>query len=170
MECEHIAGDVVEFGTAEGKSAAYMASLTNKKIWLYDSFEGLPEPDPDEHADSIFVKGAMSIPQEVTLNHFSNNRLPKPTLVKCWFESVKPEDLPEQIAFAHLDGDFYKSIKDSLAIVWPRLTRGGKMVIDDYNHGGLPGVKKAVLEFVAKEPLAQLETRHGLVSCWIWKA
>ena len=66
---------------------------------------------------------------------------------------MKPEDLPEKIAFAFLDGDFYESIKDSLKLVIPKMVEDGALVIHDYSNPALPGVKKAVDEFVTSKSL-----------------
>ena len=56
----------------------------------------------------------------------------------------------EQIAFAFLDGDFYESIKDSIKLVAPKMSDGGVMVVHDYTNPALPGVKRAVDEWMQK--------------------
>ena len=63
------------------------------------------------------------------------------------------EDLPIQIAFAFIDGDFYQSIKVSLSIVERRMMPGGIIVIHDYNNPALPGVAKAVDEWLVGKNL-----------------
>jgi O-methyltransferase len=57
---------------------------------------------------------------------------------------LEAEDLPDKIAFAFLDGDFYESIRDSLRLVGPRMSEGGVIVVHDYTNPALPGVRKAV--------------------------
>ena len=54
--------------------------------------------------------------------------------------------MPEKIAFAFLDGDFYESIKDSLRLVIPKMSRDGVIIVHDYTNLALPGVKRAVDE------------------------
>ena len=92
------------------------------------------------------------------LNNFKKNLEP-PIIHPGWFEETLPNGLPESIAFAHLDGDFYDSIKVSLEYIYPRLSQGAICLIDDYadpdiydgwNH--LPGVKVACDEYLADKP------------------
>ena len=70
-----------------------------------------------------------------------------PVIKKAWFKDLTPDDLPSEIAFAFLDGDFYESIRDSLKLVMPRMNNEGIIVVHDYNNPALPGVKKAVDEW-----------------------
>ena len=70
-----------------------------------------------------------------------------PVIKKAWFKDLVESDLPEKIAFAFLDGDFYESIRDSLKLVVPKMVRGGVLVVHDYTNPALPGVSKAVDEF-----------------------
>lgn len=55
----------------------------------------------------------------------------------------------EQIAFAHIDVDIYKSIVDCLDFIWPRLSSGGVIVFDDYGFPTCPGARQAVDTFFA---------------------
>ena len=71
-----------------------------------------------------------------------------PVIKKAWFRDLASEDVPERIAFAFLDGDFYESIRDSLRLVVPRMSEGGVIVVHDYNNPALPGVRRAVEEWV----------------------
>jgi O-methyltransferase len=70
---------------------------------------------------------------------------------KGWFNELSPKDVPKQIAFAFLDGDFYESIHTSLKLVWPRMVSGGIICIDDYKRDALPGVERAVSDFFGKD-------------------
>ena len=78
---------------------------------------------------------------------FLHANLPVPVIKKAWFSGLTPDDLPERIAFAFLDGDFYESIRDSLKLVVPKMSEGGIMMVHDYTNSALPGVKKAVDEW-----------------------
>ena len=74
--------------------------------------------------------------------------LPVPVIKKAWFKDLTSNDLPERIAFAFLDGDFYESIRDSLRLVGPRMAKSGVIVVHDYTNPALPGVKRAVDEWM----------------------
>ena len=71
-----------------------------------------------------------------------------PVIKKAWFKDLVYEDLPEQVAFAFLDGDFYESIRDSLKLVENKMAAGGIIIVHDYNNPALPGVMTAVDEWL----------------------
>jgi O-methyltransferase len=149
LQSEALNGDIVEFGTYKGTTAMLMTSLSNKKIWLYDSFSGLPEKHALDGFDRSFESGKFAVPVNILLDNFKQSSLQEPTVVKKWFNDLTDSDLPKRISFAHLDGDFYESIFKSISLVYPRMSKGGRIIIDDYNYKALPGVKAAVDEFMS---------------------
>lgn len=149
-------GDVVELGCYEGTSALFEARMLermspDKKLWLYDSFVGLPEKTKEDVSalGEAFTAGALKASKAVLAKNFVKAGLKIPEIKRAWFYELDPEDLPEYICFAFLDGDFYESILDSLKLVWPKMTMGGVIVVDDYQNPKLPGAKQAVDEFFA---------------------
>lgn len=172
-----VPGDVVELGCYRGLTAILLQktlqSLNSKKqLHLYDSFEGLPEKseldlvDSDKHMrkcdfkDNRRVgKGWFAVGEEELKANFAEYEVPLPAIHKGWFSDTLPEALPEQIAFAHLDGDFYESILHGLEAIYPRMQTGGVIVLDDYcdveitgKQSSLPGVKRACDAFFADKP------------------
>ena len=121
-----------------------------KKLWIYDSFEGLPEKSmEDESALGVdFKKGELFVTKREVKNRFLRAGLSVPVIKKAWFEELTESDLPEKIAFAFLDGDLYESIKSSLRLVGPKMINGGVIIIHDYDNLALPGVRKAVDEWL----------------------
>ena len=120
-----------------------------KKLWIYDSFEGLPEKsEVDESVLGLaFRGGELAVTKREVKERFLRAGLPVPVIKKGWFADLTEADLPERIAFAFLDGDFYESIRDSLRLVVPRMALGGVVVVHDYSNPALPGVRKAVDEW-----------------------
>lgn len=120
-----------------------------KKLWIYDSFEGLPEKNSmDESVLGVdFKKGELTVTKREVKERFLRAGLPVPVIKKAWFRDLSGDDLPERIAFAFLDGDFYESIRDSLRLVAPRMSEDGVMIVHDYTNLALPGVKRAVDEW-----------------------
>lgn len=120
-----------------------------KKLWIYDSFEGLPEKsDCDESVLGVDFKGGeLFVTKREVKGRFLRAGLPVPVIKKGWFSDLTSADLPERIAFAFLDGDFYESIRDSLRLVTGRMMDGGILVVHDYTNPALPGVKRAVDEW-----------------------
>ena len=163
-----VKGDFVELGCNTGDSSVLIKKLlqaydSDKKFSVYDSFEGLPSAKP---VDGTFYKeGYCETSEDVLRENFKIYNLPLPEIHKGWFQDTLPNGLPEQIAFAYLDGDFYDSILVSLRYVYPKLTPGAICLIDDYcdpqiNQKGwnrLPGVKKACDEYLADKPEKKIE-------------
>ncbi len=120
-----------------------------KRLWIYDSFEGLPEKNiADESVLGVdFREGELFVTKREVKERFLRAGLPVPVIKKAWFCDLSDGDLPEKIAFAFLDGDFYESIRDSLKLVGPRMSGGGVVIVHDYTNPALPGVKKAVDEW-----------------------
>ena len=126
-----IGGDIVELGCYEGGSAVEMQRYVVKNspertLWLYDSFEGLPEKTEEDRSPlgSLFQAGVLKAAQSRLKRNFVKAGLPIPEITRAWFYELDPEDLPDNIALAFLDGDFYESIMDSLKLVWPKMSHG----------------------------------------------
>ena len=157
------AGAVVEFGCYIGTTTLFMRRLLDnydqsqeRQLYAYDSFNGLP-PKTEQDASGTgeqFQAGELAVSKKQFLQEFHKARLTPPVTVKAWFNELTPEQLPAEIAFAFLDGDFYESIIDSLRIVWPRLVPGGIITIDDYQKSALPGVERAVRDFFQDKAVA----------------
>lgn len=147
----NIPGDVVEFGCYSGTTSLFIQRLliakkSDKKFYVYDSFDGLPEKTKEDESPLgvDFKRGELRCTKAGFIHNFRKANLPVPIVCKKWFHEVDDEELPSKIAFAFLDGDYYKSIRSSLSLVLPRTTKGGVVVVDDYDNPALPGAKKAV--------------------------
>jgi len=173
-----IPGDIVETGCWKGGSAAviYFALKklkSNKKIYLYDSFMGLPnltKHDLDDQAwnvkDDEFT-GAMrplesealkSDFDEIKNFFFDTLKAKKSQIVinKGWFvDSFQNSNTKKikKISLLRLDADLYESTKISLETFYERVERGGVIIVDDYS---LPGCKKACIEFFKKNKIKPL--------------
>lgn len=131
-----IPGEIIELGCLSGRTASVLATTIaragdDRQIWLYDSFEGLPQIAEEDGNIPLIPENFKTTAEEV-LRHFKQFGAPEPIIVPGWFSDTLPDKLPPQIAFAHLDGDLYHSIKESLVAVYPRLTPGAVVVVDDY--------------------------------------
>lgn len=162
----HTPGDVVEFGCYVGTASVPMGkrlSDTNKKLYVYDSFEGLPEKTHEDESPSgvQFVAGELLATKKQLIKNFRQAHVPLPTIVKGWFSDLAPAQVPDQIAFAYLDGDYYRSVLDPLRLIWHRLAPGAIIVVDDYVNEALPGAARAVDEWLRSHP-AKLRVEHSL--------
>lgn len=161
-----IPGSIVECGVWKGGSsmaaAECLSSLddTGRDIYLYDTFEGMSEPtEADKEIDSGKSAGEMmasstredlvwaySSLEEVKKN-LSTVRYPQNKIhfVKGKVEDTIPATIPDQIALLRLDTDWYESTKHELEHLFPLLSPGGVLIIDDYGHWD--GARRAVDEY-----------------------
>lgn len=159
-----VPGQVCEFGCFVGTTSLFLQRLileldANKKLYLYDSFDGLPEKNQKDHsaAGTDFIQGELLATKSQLKLNFKKANLLKPQIKKAWFKDLKNRDLPKEVCFAFLDGDFYESIKDSLSLIKDRITAGGIIIVDDYDNPALPGARKAVDEFLSLNKNFKLE-------------
>ena len=133
-----VPGAVVELGCCYGNTACVMRRIlddfgSDKEHHVFDSFEGLPEiTEDDSGIDEDFSKVDFKVDEKELVNTFAKFNLKLPFIHKGWFKDTLPYKLPQTICFAHLDGDLYSSIKESLEGIYPRLSKGAIVVIDDY--------------------------------------
>ena len=147
----NIDGDVVELGCYVGESSKYLMKTlietnSNKKLYVYDSFEGLPDLSKWE-INTGWRPRTLVTSEDVLTSNFIENNLPTPIITKGWFCDIPEDRLPEKISFAFLDGDFYDSIYDSLVKVYDRVVDGGYIFFHDYKRNDLPGVEAAIKDF-----------------------
>ena len=146
-------GDVCEFGCYIGTTSVFLARDlmgSGKTLYLYDSFEGLPEKTREDQspAGEQFKAGELLATKAQLIRNLKSTGAPMPVIKKGWFSDLTGKDVPETISFAFLDGDYYHSVKDPLKLIWPRLTPGATVVVDDYANEALPGAAKAVDEWL----------------------
>lgn len=158
-------GDVCEFGIAQGATSALLANEireTRKLLWLFDSFEGLPQPsEKDILIDDIFglgsmdkYAGTMRSPAAEVKSRLADISFPfsRVQIVPGFIEaSIHGPRLPGKVCFAYVDFDFYRPILVALQFLDKCLVVGGYVVIDDYGYFSA-GAKTAVDEFLAENP------------------
>lgn len=161
-------GAVVEFGCYVGTTSLFIARLlamqkTPREFHVYDSFEGLPEKGAQDQsrAGDQFVAGELLATKKQFIVNFKKTGLSLPRMHKGWFSNLTESDVPAEIAFAFLDGDYYESILTPLKLVWPRLVPGAIVIVDDYANEALPGAARAVNEWLQTYP-AKLHVEHSL--------
>jgi O-methyltransferase len=150
-----VRGDIVECGVYNGGSAAVLASICtrsplNRRIWLFDSFEGLPQPtlkDGDKAPEyASWCHGDLSKVREI-LQKLSIPEA-RVSIVKGWFQETFPAVQIPEIALLHIDADWYESVKLCLENFYDCVRPGGFIVIDDYGHW--QGARKATDEFLSE--------------------
>jgi predicted O-methyltransferase YrrM len=161
----NIPGDVVECGSARGGSAALMGLALkryapDRRVWLFDTFAGIPPPtrdDPDVEIARLYTgsfRGELAEVQKLFVDLDLGDRA---SFVKGLFQETVPGSPVGAIAVLHLDGDWYDSVKVCLDHLYDRVTPGGVVQVDDYGHW--EGARKAVDEFLAARALRVRLTR-----------
>ena len=161
-----VSGDVTEFGCYVGTTSVHLAERlkdTGRTLWLYDSFEGLPPKTSEDSspAGEQFVTGELLATKKQLIANLKQARVPMPKITKGWFSDLTDSQVPPQVAFAFLDGDYYHSVKDPLKLIWPRLSPGSIVVVDDYANEALPGAARAVDEWLQGHQ-ATIKVEHSL--------
>jgi len=175
----NIQGDFVECGVWRGGST--MAAIDTlikaedktRRIYLYDTFEGMSEPSEFDKvftgtaAEELMNSSDKEDPASVwcysALEEVKNNvgRLQYPAelvnYVKGKVEDTIPGNVPQKIALLRLDTDWYESTRHELIHLYPLLVKGGVIIIDDYGHW--EGARKAVDEYIADNKLPLLLNR-----------
>jgi len=154
IESRGIPGDVVECGAARGGSAALMALTLNRlgsgrKVWLFDTFEGLPAPtanDPDREIADLFTGTCVGTIDEVRGLFQRLNVIDGVEFVKGLFQETLPIAPVSQIALLHIDGDWYDSVKVCLDHLYDKVVPNGIVQFDDYGYW--QGARRAVDEFL----------------------
>jgi O-methyltransferase len=161
-ETRDLPGDVCEFGVAQGYTSTLLSSTiraTQKHIWLYDSFQGLPKPTKkDKLKDDIFglksmeaYEGTMKHSIEVVKNNLRQIRFPEDRthIIDGFIEqTLVGANRPKKVSFAYVDFDFYDPIKTALIFLDTVIAEGGVVIVDDYDFFS-EGAKIAVDEFHA---------------------
>ena len=174
-----IPGDYVECGVWRGGSSM-MAALAfdaagdpARAMWLFDTFEGMSEPTERDRAfdaddpvgkewDRIKEEGSIvlarasldDVRQSVQEAGIAPDRF---DYVVGKVEDTLPARAPERIALLRLDTDWYESTRHELEHLWPRLSPGGVLIVDDYGHWA--GAREAVDEYFGARADAPLLTR-----------
>lgn len=175
----NIAGDIVECGVWRGGST--MCALlelvklgkTNREVFLYDTFEGMSEPT--EKDANLLGKGAQQLlnesqkttedimwcyaPIEDVKKNIESTGYPeqKVNYVKGKVEDTIPQTMPGEIALLRLDTDWYESTYHELTHLFPKLVKGGVIIIDDYGHW--QGAREAVDQYFKENNIHLLLNR-----------
>jgi O-methyltransferase len=165
---KQVPGSVVEFGCYVGTTSLFLQRLLvsvapERTLYVYDSFQGLPEKTANDQspAGEQFQAGKLYASKQTFIKNFKKAGLPLPIIHKGWFEDIQMQHIPERIAFAFLDGDYFQSIHSSLGLIEGKLSPGSIVIVDDYQSEALPGAKKA-LDLWLKNKIYTLATVHSL--------
>lgn len=154
---EGVAGDFIETGVWRGGVTILMKGMleawgdARRRVWVADSFRGLPAPDPetypaDQGHDLSEVRALQVSADEVRANFERYGLLDERVcFLEGWFADTLATAPIDRLAILRLDGDLYESTIDALTALYPRLSIGGYVLVDDY--GAWEPCRKAVDDY-----------------------
>jgi hypothetical protein len=156
---EGVPGDVIETGVWRGGVPILMRAIlaaygvTDRRVWVADSFQGLPPPDveiyPIDKGLNLHGVVELAVSLEQVKSHFDRYGLldDQVRFLKGWFRDSLPMAPIGSLAVIRLDGDLYESTMDALVHLYPKLSVGGYLIVDDY--GAILQCRKAVHDYRA---------------------
>lgn len=150
---ENIEGDFIECGVWRGGACIFARAVLNslqsqKKVFVADSFEGLPQPNMDfpgnkncDFWDNEYLAVTLETVKE---NFVRYGYVDGVEFVKGWFCDTLPT-LSGPFSVMRVDGDLYESVMDTLIALYPKLSIGGFVILDEYMK--LPSCRNAVEVF-----------------------
>jgi len=154
---KNVQGDFVETGVWRGGACIFARAVlkargvTDRNVWVADSFEGLPKPDaekyPEDKGDKHHFIPELAVSLEQVQANFRifgllDNQV---KFMKGWFKDTLPTAPFEKLAVARLDGDIYESTMDALKSLYPKVSVGGYLIVDDYE--AVPACKQAIHDY-----------------------
>lgn len=153
---DNIPGDLIETGVWRGGATIFMRGylaargITDRRVWVADSFAGLPIPgtQQDQGYDfSAAVFPILAISRLAVEELFRRYELldDQVKFLEGWFKDTLPVAPIDRLALLRLDGDLYESTRDALTHLYHKLSPGGFVIVDDYFD--FPPCRRAVDEF-----------------------
>ncbi len=180
-----IPGDLIETGVWRGGATIFMRAVlkihevTDRVVWVADSFEGLPEPDAEQFPreaqvhNGLVMKGVyhhFAVGLEDVQRNFRAYGLldDQVRFLKGWFKDTLPTAPIDSLAVMRLDGDYYESTRDGLLNLYDKLSVGGYVIIDDYGEDHWTYCRRAVDEFRSlrniDDPMIRVDSK-----CYYWQ-
>ena len=160
-----VPGDLIEAGAWRGGATILMRAIlaangdTERTVWVADSFEGLPPPNPEEYpADAglnFHEVDELAVSREEVERNFERFGLldDQVRFLKGWFKDTLPGAPIEQLAVLRLDADLYESTMDALVPLYPKVASGGYVIVDDYKV--IAACKRAVDDYRAQHGITE---------------
>jgi O-methyltransferase len=172
-----VPGDLIETGVWRGGAAIFMRAVlkasgdTERVVWAADSFEGLPKPNagfyPHDEGDAHWNQRSLAVTLGEVSGNFARYGLldERVRFLPGWFSETLPSARIRRLAVLRLDGDMYESTIVALRALYPKVSIGGYVIVDDY---ALANCKAAVDQFRAEggitEPMERVDW-----TCVFWR-
>lgn len=162
-------GELAECGCYTGTSAFFIAQASSHgKLYLFDSFQGLSDPDANDESTTADARpwsaGDLKA-SEAALRH-NLARYDSIEVLPGWIPQRFEEVADCRFRLVHVDVDLYQPTRDSLEFFYPRLVKGGFIVMDDYGFKNCPGATRAADELASAQGIGilLLTTGQGVIT------
>lgn len=154
---DQIPGDLIETGVWRGGATIFMRAIlkahgdTTRRVWVADSFEGLPKPDARrfnaDAGDTHHLSYDLRVGVDEVKRNFQRYDLldDQVEFLVGWFKDTLPSAPIKALSVVRLDGDMYESTIQGIENTYPKLSVGGFCIVDDY--GNLEGCKQAIHDY-----------------------
>lgn len=154
IERRKTAGALAEVGVYRGGFAAHVnAIFPDRKLYLFDTFEGFDARDVKDEQSRGLSKGGQDF--SATSVEYVMSQMPHPQQcvpMRGYFPETA-NGLEEKFAFVSLDTDLYAPIYSGLEWFYPRLSHGGYIFVHDFNNELYPGASEAVIDYCGKHQI-----------------
>jgi O-methyltransferase len=166
-----VPGDLIEAGVWRGGATIFMRAALeaygdgDRVVWAADSFEGLPQPDetlyPVDRGSDFWRSQRLAVSVGEVKQNFQRYGLldDRIRFLVGWFRETLPTAPIGRLSILRLDGDMYESTFVALRSLYPKLSPGGYVIVDDYN--AIQECRAAVDDFRARsgigEPLREID-------------
>jgi O-methyltransferase len=151
-----VPGDFIEAGAWKGGATIFLRGIlkaynvTDRTVWVSDSFEGLPPPDgkyPADAGSQWHLDRKMQVTLQAVQDNFRRYGLldDQVKFLKGWFKDTLPTAPIQQLAVLRVDGDMYQSTMEALTALYPKVAKGGCVILDD--HFAVPTAKQAADDY-----------------------
>ena len=174
---ENVSGDFIETGVWRGGATVFMKGflkayqINDRQVWVADSFEGLPPPEttyPQDSSSTFHQSDILNVSLAEVKSLFERYGLldNQVQFIKGFFSDSLPKAPIKQLSLLRLDGDMYGSTCEALTHLYPKLSLGGFVIIDDW--GDVAACQAAVIDFCEKNQIQspKIQVDH---SCIYWR-
>ena len=155
----NIPGDLIETGVWRGGTTIFMRAILkaygvkDRKVWVADSFEGMPTAKGESDGADLSQDDFLRVSLEQVKSNFEKFDLldEQVEFLKGWFCDTLPNAPITSLSILRLDGDMYSSTMDSLQNLYPKVSKSGYVIVDDYY--AWPSCRKAVTDYLEKNSI-----------------
>lgn len=172
-----IPGDLIETGVWRGGTTIFMRGMlkalgvADRTVYVADSFAGVPPPDTDRYPQDagidLHLWEGLAVSADDVRQNFARFELldDQVRFIEGWFRDTLPKLRGHQWAVIRLDGDLYESTMDGLRSLYPDLSAGGWLIVDDY--GLIPACRQAVHDYREEHGITEPINRIDVTGvCW----